>query len=106
VLGRRATGARGSRQAIRGRERTFRSSSRHVPPLRTAPAPLANTLRELGDPIAARELQQRILEVRLRTLPEEHSHTLTAREHLAVTLMEIGETATPSAAHPPTARDR
>ena len=52
---------------------------------------LAVTLKALGDWVAARKLQEQVLETRLRLLGEEHASSLWAKSNLARTLYSQGD---------------
>ena len=52
---------------------------------------LAVTLKALGDLVAARKLQEQVLETRLRLLGEEHPNSLWAKSNLARTLYSQGD---------------
>jgi uncharacterized protein (DUF2267 family) len=54
---------------------------------------LAATLHSQGDRARARNLQEQVLETRLRLLGEEHSNSLWAMSNLALTLYSQGDRA-------------
>ena len=54
---------------------------------------LAYSLRALGEPQAARDLDQDTLERRRRVLGDDHPDTLLSARHLAVDRRMLGETA-------------
>lgn len=56
-----------------------------------ARANLAESLREVGNPKAALELQREILQIRLESLPPEHQGVQSARTALAKTLLAVGK---------------
>jgi len=61
--------------------------------LQEARLELARTFRALGDVPAARELQEKVFEIRLATRPEDHPELLDVRLDLAQTMLDVGDVA-------------
>ena len=64
---------------------------RRAPIAGDSPKLLAATIKALGDWDGARALEEKVLDIFSRTLPDEHLDLQSARQNLAVTIGELGD---------------